>query len=264
MSRFTILKILSIVFFFALVLHSSPLLAAGCMDQYQAVPPFITADASPKVMLVMSRNHKLFNEAYNDASDLNGDGVIDVNYKPKKIDYYGYFDSYKCYEYDSGAERFVPRCDSQPDTKTCNSGWSGDFLNYLTMSRMDALRKVLYGGKRSTDWEDTTVLERAYIPQDAHSWGKSYNSKGSDDYDISDYSPLNQPEDGKRHLFASTTLDEDGDGDGSDDPPLLRVEKNSNHEIWEWVAKERPVCGNEMANDDGSEETVDIDRKSVV
>ena len=49
-------------------------------------------------MLVMGRNHKLYYEAYNDASDLNADGVLDVGYKPS-IDYYGYFDSYKYYEY---------------------------------------------------------------------------------------------------------------------------------------------------------------------
>src|SRR5690606_29478003 len=63
------------------------------------VPLFLPGAVPPLNMLVMSRDHTLYYEAYNDASDLNGDGVVDVGYKPLEIDYYGYFDSYKCYEY---------------------------------------------------------------------------------------------------------------------------------------------------------------------
>ena len=241
--------------------------ADNLSQNYHETPPFITTAVSPKVMLVMGRNHKLFYQAYNDASDLNGDGEIDITYKPDEIDYYGYFDSYKCYRYVNG--RFEPSCDSDPDTKTCSDlslyEWSGDFLNYLTMSRMDALRKVLYGGKRSTDEDDETVLQRAYIPQDAHSWGKSYNSTETDGYDISNYTPFSEPDDDERHLFASTTLSApDSDGDYN---PLLRVVKDTEHRIWEWTAKERPVCDDppdNMMNPDGSEENVAIDKDYTV
>ena len=106
--------------------------------------------------------------------------------------------------------------------------WSGDFLNYLTMSRMDCLRKVLYGGKRSTDTADLTVLERSFIPQDAHSWGKEYRSVVHDGYDIRDYTDLDLPVGGTRHLFANTTLVSDSS------PPLLRVLENSIYRIWNW------------------------------
>ncbi len=215
---------------------------AETADDYQATPPFLTAGVPPLVMLVMGRNHKLYYEAYNDASDLNDDGVLDVGYNPE-IDYYGYFDCYKCYTYDSGNDRFNPS--STTADKKCSGAneWSGDFLNYLTMSRMDCLRKVLYGGYRSTDTNSLTVLERAYIPQDAHSWGKEYYSVAHDGYDISDYTPLSLPQGGTRHLFANTTLSDAGD-------PLLRVLENSVLRIWEWVAIERPVAGSE--GNDGS------------
>lgn len=210
------------------------------METYEAYPPFLSAHAPPLVMLVMGRNHKLYYEAYNDASDLDNDGDLDVGYNPD-IDYYGYFDCFKCYTYNSSAKRFEPSSSPAPpvENKKClgvgNGLWSGDFLNYLTMTRMDALRKVLYGGYRSTDTETETVLERVWIPQDAHSWGKEYESIERDGYDIRDYTPLNLPSGGTRHLFASTTL-------GTDQPPILRVLPNNPHRIWEWVAKERPVC----------------------
>ena len=57
---------------------------------------------------------------------------------------------------------------------TCTGSWSGNWLNYVTTARIDALRKVLYGGRRYVDTATDTVLERSHIPQDAHSWGKQY------------------------------------------------------------------------------------------
>src|SRR6187551_1828201 len=151
-------------------------------------PLFLNPAVPPLNMIIMGRDHKLYYEAYNDASDLNNDGVLDTKYKGYelkspapvsgsaesvyKIDYFGYFDSYKCYTYTSGVWEPTGKVGAG---KTCSGvQWSGDFLNYLTTSRIDALRKVMYGGDRSTDTATDTVLERSYIPQDAHSWGKDY------------------------------------------------------------------------------------------
>ena len=217
-------------------------LAAGNEDNrdYSATPPFITTVAPPLVLIVMGRDHKLYYEAYDDHSDLNGDGILDVGYKPGSINYYGYFDCDKCYTYSTTSSRFEPT--STTTTKTCAgpSDWSGDFLNYLTMSRMDCLRKVLYGGYRSTDSESETVLQGVYIPQDAHSWGKEYTSVAVDGYDIRDYSPLLLPTSGTRHLFAVTTLQTAGN------PPVLRTLESSASRIWEWVSKERPVADDSL------------------
>jgi type IV pilus assembly protein PilY1 len=200
------------------------------------VPLFLGGGQS-LVLLTMSRDHKLYYEAYNDASDINGDGVLDVGFKPD-INYYGYFDSYKCYDWGGTSGRFVPS--SVSADKKCTSKWSGNFLNYVTMTRMDAMRKVLYGGYRSTDGDSITVLERSYIPQDAHSWGKEYESEARDGYKITDYTPLAQPSVGTRHLFANTTLLNPPTGS---EGPLMRVLTNSQYRIWEWVSIERPVAG---------------------
>ncbi|MEJ5207492.1 PilC/PilY family type IV pilus protein [Denitratimonas sp. CY0512] len=209
-------------------------------------------NAPPLNMLVMGRDHKLYYEAYNDASDLNGDGVLDVGYKGHLsaddggIDYFGYFDSYRCYTY--GSQKFTPG--AAAPNKTCSNAWSGDFLNYLTTSRMDALRKVLYGGHRVVDTATATTLERAYIPQDAHSWGKEYTSIAVDGYDIRDYAPLSLPKENTRHLFANTTLRND-----ESKGPLLRVLNDSKFRIWEWVAKENPVAGSSCGSGSNCETT---------
>jgi type IV pilus assembly protein PilY1 len=206
-------------------------------------PLFVSESYPPLNMLVMARDHKLYYEAYNDASDLDGDGVIDVGYKPDQIDYYGYFNNNACYTYE--ADVFKPTAAaSGSKNKQCNGEtWSGDFLNYLTTSRMDALRRVLYGGMRepANDTTSRTVLQGSYIPRDAHSWGKAYDaSKDFAIYKIQDYAPLKQPSAGTRHLFAVTTTAQGKDEDGA--IPRLRVLNDSKFQIWEWVSKEQPVA----------------------
>ena len=204
------------------------------------VPLFLNEGVPPLNMIVLGRDHKLYYEAYNDASDLDGDGTLDIRYKPTLEDgYYGYFDSLKCYAYSSGDQRFNPTI-AVAANKTCTnaSDWSGDFLNYLTTSRIDALRKVLYGGFRQTDTA-TTVLERSHIPQDAHSWGKEYTSVAVDGYNIANYTSLSLPTAGTRHLFANTTP---LTANGFAETPRLRYLLNRTNRIWNWVSKERPVA----------------------
>ena len=228
-------------------------------------PLFVTTNVPPLTMLVMGRDHKLYYEAYNDASDLNGDGIVDVGYQGyhglKKgvgdnylnVDYYGYFNSYVCYDYNGSTGQFEPKsaksaADMAIKDKTCAGGaageWSGDFLNYVTTARIDAMRKVFYGGKRAAggDTSTRTILERTHIPQDAHAWGKEFSNNSG--YKISDYTNLEEPAVGTYHLFAnvslSSTISPYGSNSGT---PRLRVLNDTKHRVWEWLSKERPVAG---------------------
>lgn len=146
-----------------------------------AIPPnIVTTTARPMIMLNMSRDHQLFYRAYDEFSDLTGpegkpDSIPETTYA-HSFTYYGYFDSFKCYSYSGTSNRFEPTATNTD--KYCTGNWSGNFLNWATMTRMDVVRKVLYGGHRSTDTATSTVLERANLPTDAHSFAKYY--KGSD------------------------------------------------------------------------------------
>lgn len=222
----------------SLILYSSQPVATP-LDLSQT-PLFITESVPPLTMLVIGRDHKLYFEAYNDATDVNGDGTIDLDFNPN-IDYYGYFDSYKCYQYSSTEQYFYPV--STSPLKTCSGQWSGNFLNYLTTARLDAIRKVLYGGYRAIDSTNFTALQRTYIPQDGHSWGKEYNNSTTNGYSISLYTPFSSPSQASNyHLFANTTL---RNGTGA---PLLRVALDKPYRIWEWVSIERPVAGARVIN----------------
>lgn len=230
----------------ALVAAMYPGAVSAATLNIATVPLFVSSSVPPLNMIVMGRDHKLYYEAYNDASDLNGDGVVDVGYKPS-IDYYGYFDSNTCYNYSGGL--FEPA--AKTTDKKCSAvagDWSGDFLNYITTARIDALRKVLYGGYRGVDTAASTVLQRTHIPQDAHSWGKEYDPANSPGYAITDYTPLAEPLTGTRHVFANVSLSNSGQ-------PLMRVLNDSNYRVWEWLSIERPVAGSKCINQSTNCET---------
>lgn len=225
----------------AVLTFSSGLSAQVATVPIAQSPLFVAAQVPPLNMLVVGKDHKIYYEAYNDASDLNGDGVLDVGYKPTQIDYFGYFNSNACYLWDAADNRFEPA--AAASNKQCGGAgqWSGDFLNYLTTSRMDALRRVLYGGWRQQDTATDTTLQGAFFPQDAHSWGKEYQGIARDGYDISRYAPLTQPASGAYHLFAVTTVT-----DGS--APMLRVLQNTTSRVWNWLSIEGPVANNDCFN----------------
>lgn len=172
---------------------------AQTIEDYEMIPPLSEFQrVNPKVMLAISGDHQMFMKAYNDWDDLDGDNIPDVTYNTN-IQYSGYFDSARCYKYSGNATAYTNRADQinlfepvdgladyissaatgsiEHDVRQfCEAAeWSGNFLNWATMTRMDIVRYVLYGGKRSTDTATETVLERAYLPNDAHSFAKYYD-----------------------------------------------------------------------------------------
>jgi type IV pilus assembly protein PilY1 len=215
-------------------------------------PLGVTTSAAPMTLLVSSKDHKMFFEAYDDASDINGDGILDLDFKPN-ITYYGLFEPDLCYDYGNGT--FTPDGETN-SLYECrgNAEWSGNWLNYITTSRIDALRKVLYGGYRDIDTASRTVLKRAYIPQDGHSWAKSYDSPTLNGYDISRYTALSRPNSNRRHLFGNLTRLQNNPNNSnrssvscntlsncSDRDSLMVVIQNTQKKVWDWASKERPV-----------------------
>lgn len=152
-------------------------------DDFNSMPiNILEQGVKPRVMINASKDHQLYFKAYNDYSDLDGDGIPETTYK-HSFNYYGYFDSYKCYTYDPVDKRFEPRsfttdkyCTSTAgvDNDATSGEWSGNFLNWVSMSRIDSIRKILFGGHRRIDTATDTTLERSYLPHDAHSWAKHY------------------------------------------------------------------------------------------
>lgn len=202
---------------------------------YAALPPLIEAEATPRVMLVMSNDHQLFVKAYTDYSDLDGDGNLDITYNDA-FDYYGYFNSNYCYDYSGGT--FSPNGTVANGTHQCSGQWSGNFLNWATMTRIDVLRRVFYGGKRSTDAGGTTVLQRALIPNDSHAFVKTFTSPN-----IHLYTPISSGSESAISICNVTNYvsgtDQTNQLDVANNPPIFKLASGA----WPlWSASEVVQC----------------------
>jgi len=216
-SEMTLALPASAIFFFSASVQAEP----------SQEPLFLTQAATPVVMFAMSRDHELFKKAYNDYTNMEG-GVMtmrDTTYN-NDFSYYGYFDSGWCYSYANN--RFSPS--NSTGNHKCNGEWSGNFLNWATMTRIDILRQVLYGGKRQTDTATSTVLERSYLPKDNHAFAKVYDpaSKDNESGSVSDYTPYDH---------SSITLCNVSSGNGG--TPQIRVAKG---QWYNWANSEIQQC----------------------
>jgi type IV pilus assembly protein PilY1 len=184
MKRLTIIIIT--IFLFFIFLSSSNLYAA--MSDYCVVPPYVIQDVPPNVMIVLDTSGSMFSFAYydgfntttpSDDNDCGNSGTPCTGFLTPgtypTYQYYGYFNPDYWYTYSSN--RFYP---SAPKPGSGISGaraklsteWDGNFLNWLTMRRLDVVRKILTGGKTETGeasgWS-RLVAERGV---DCTEWGK--------------------------------------------------------------------------------------------
>lgn len=180
------------------------LITLGIANGAQAIPSqepiFLSSSAKPHINLVMSVDNELFKKAYNDYSNLSGGNLTtnDTTYR-NDFSYYGYFDPDWCYTYSANSTTtslsyFTPAAAATVHKcATGNQYWSGNFLNWATMTRVDILRRVLYGGKRSVDSTTQTVLERAYLPRDIHAFVKVYTGGDMNELTPYTYNASTQP-----------------------------------------------------------------------
>lgn len=149
--------------------------AQGATLNLQDVPLFLSASADPNVLINMSVETPMGGAAYNDQvgipagcagrKTVGGHGDIGTCYFPATT-YLGYFDPGKCYTY--ATNQFNPAAATGAN-HTCTSQWSGNFLNWVSMTAIDMFILNMTGGNRTTDSTTETVIRRAR-KQDNDSW----------------------------------------------------------------------------------------------
>ncbi|MBX2858623.1 MAG: hypothetical protein KTR17_08170, partial [Cellvibrionaceae bacterium] len=146
---------------------ANPLNAAPNSSQYTAAPPFVaTSVGKPNVVIALDISGSMKAVAYRDtaAGGWSNATTIHEDFDPNKR-YFGYFDSDSSYRYDTGAGKSFFVTDA-------TGAWNGNFLNWLTMRRMDVVRKVLVGGKvrdrsgETIDGDTWWVIEGQNEPED--------------------------------------------------------------------------------------------------
>ena len=111
--------------------HSPAMAAPPTLADYTAYPPFVSTTVEPNVLILLDNSGSMNSQAYDsDGNPYN----IDTSFDPSQS-YYGYFDPSARYSYQSNRFEIDPL-----------GPWSGNFLNWATMRRIDVAKKVLVGG----------------------------------------------------------------------------------------------------------------------
>jgi type IV pilus assembly protein PilY1 len=119
---------------------------AQTMDQYYAVPPFVSDQVSPNIILLLDNSGSMSGLG----CDGNDDGdCVDAADRlfTNTTNWSGYFDTLRCYIYDTADTRFEPATVKATLAAACPSTeWDGNFINWATFRRFDALKKAMSGG----------------------------------------------------------------------------------------------------------------------
>lgn len=141
-------------------------------------PLYLVVSANPNVLFNMSIETPMGGAAYNDqpgtlagGNTCSGrDGSNGICYFEDEI-YLGYFDPNKCYTYNSGGGYFEPDGATNSDHE-CSGKFSGNMMNWASMTAMDMFVYTLTGGNRvidNTGSNAVTVVKRAKR-QNSDSW----------------------------------------------------------------------------------------------
>ncbi len=115
---------------------------AAVMSDYCQVPPFVISNIAPNVMLLVSNSSSMLKFAYVNSD--NCSNATPAQCGPVDNTTYGYFEPGYWYSY-SGSGKFQPTVPKSTRSKA-DTEWDGSFLNWLTMRRIDVLRRALTGG----------------------------------------------------------------------------------------------------------------------
>ncbi|OMH28401.1 pilus assembly protein [Motiliproteus sp. MSK22-1] len=158
-------KVVSILGFAVIAISFS---AFGAVSQ---VPLYLATTADPNVLFNMSVESPMGGAAYNDQPDtlaggavcngrVNDGGTVGACYF-KTETYLGYFDSNKCYAYTSNSPGyFYPTGVTNTDHE-CSGAYSGNFMNWASMTAIDMFIWTMTGGNRIVDTTSETIIQRA-------------------------------------------------------------------------------------------------------
>ena len=121
-------------------------LQAQTMDQYYAVPPFVSDQVAPNIMLLLDNSGSMSDLACDRTDDGDCLDVGDLVFT-NTTSYSGYFDPLTCYTYNTTDTRFVVSTVRALLATACSTTeWDGNFLNFATFRRFDALKRAMTGG----------------------------------------------------------------------------------------------------------------------
>ncbi|ULA59185.1 MAG: Putative Type IV pilus assembly protein PilY1 [Nitrospira sp.] len=125
---------------------------------YTAVPPFVSSATTPNIIILMDNSGSMSNRACESTScgTLADGSTSTTTTWTNTTRYSGYFDSLRCYTYNTTDKRFEGGTTKAAVSTACSTTeWDGNFLNWATLRRFDAVKRAMSGGdcavNRATD-----------------------------------------------------------------------------------------------------------------
>jgi type IV pilus assembly protein PilY1 len=131
---------------------------AQTMDQYYAVPPFVSDQVAPNILILMDNSGSMTNRACESANcgTLPDGSVSTVTVFTNTTRYSGFFDPLSCYTYNGAYtvtgqpngrfELAGTKVPAAVATACPNTQWDGNFLNWAVFRRFDAVKVAMIGG----------------------------------------------------------------------------------------------------------------------
>ncbi|UCH80427.1 MAG: hypothetical protein JSW20_11900, partial [Nitrospiraceae bacterium] len=181
-NKHKIIKFLCVLITLFFVLMSLPSSASSNMSNYCVKPPFITNGVQPNLLIMFDNSASMYDLAYVD----NGNAPVressycyDQTYSSKNS-YIGYFEMDTVYTYDTVTSSFKPggftgSCSHEISNELCVNIVSGspstvnefsargNYLNWLTASKLDVQKQILTGGKYDTSEKELVSETRGCV-----------------------------------------------------------------------------------------------------
>jgi type IV pilus assembly protein PilY1 len=139
------------------------------ISEYTSYPIFQLTAVAPNILIILDNSDSMNLPAYRDPYH-------------NDVTYYGYFEPHKRYAYGSNV---FTRNDGGP--------WDGNFLNWLTMRRIDIARKVLMGGLATSRQGSGNQTNIGETPQVAgFDFVKHYRDLDIADNDVTPFGPSSE------------------------------------------------------------------------
>ncbi len=116
---------------------------------YTAVPAFVSNATTPNIIVVMDNSGSMSNRACESSScgTLADGSTSTTTTWTNTTRYSGYFDSLRCYTYNTTDTRFESGTGKAALSTACpDTEWDGNFLNWATLRRFDAVKRAMIGG----------------------------------------------------------------------------------------------------------------------
>ncbi|MEW5057399.1 MAG: PilC/PilY family type IV pilus protein [Cycloclasticus sp.] len=173
--------------------------AGAAYASISQTPLFLVTSVNPNVLFNMSVEVPMGGAAYNDQPNadtgctgrVNDGGTVGVCYFPSE-EYLGYFDPDKCYNYNGTDGIFESDGAVNNTDHECTGKFSGNFMNWASMTAMDMFVWTMTGGNRITDTTSETIIRRTR-KQNNDGWFPHKLIKSSHNVSASTVTPWSDP-----------------------------------------------------------------------